>query len=76
MILKLRKSKNAVKQLPYLSRFVPDQYNTQQMFDKDALKSGGTLKSVPDCYKNQQICDKAIENYPYASEFIPECSKI
>ena len=46
------------------------------MFDKDALKSGGTLKSVPDCYKNQQICDKAIENYPYASEFIPECSKI
>ena len=40
------------------------------MCDKDVLKSCGTLNSVPDCY------DKAVENYPYASEFIPECSKI
>ena len=46
------------------------------MCDKDVLKSCGTLNSVPDCYKNQQICDKAVENYPYALEFIPECSKI
>ena len=29
--------KHAVKKLLYLSRYVPDQYNTQQMYDKAIL---------------------------------------
>ena len=40
--------KNAVKKLPYLLKYVPDQYETQQMCGKAILKNGGTLKTVPD----------------------------
>ena len=40
------------------------------MWDEAILENDGTLKSVPGCYKNQQMCDKAVENYPYALEFI------
>ena len=41
-----------LKKLPYLLRYVPDWYKTQQMFDKAIIENGGTVKSVPDCYKN------------------------
>ena len=37
--------KHAVKKLPFLIRYVPDQYKTQ--CDKAILENGGTLKSVP-----------------------------
>ena len=43
------------------------------MCDKAILENGGTLKSVPDCYKNQEMCHKALDNYPLALEFVPEC---
>ena len=58
--------KHAVKKLPYLSRYVPDWYKTQQLCDKALLENGGTLKSGLDCYKNQEMCNKAVDNYPYA----------
>ena len=44
--------KHAVKKLPYLIRYVPDQCKTQQMCDKAILENGGTLKSLSDWYKN------------------------
>ena len=31
-----------LKKLPYLLRYVPDQYKTQQMCDKAILENGGT----------------------------------
>ena len=40
--------KHAVKKLPYLIRYVPDQCKTQQMCDKAILGNGGTLKSLSD----------------------------
>ena len=40
--------KHAVEKLPYLLRYVPDQYKTQQMCDKAVLENGGTFNSVPD----------------------------
>ena len=42
--------KHAIKKLPYLLRYVPDRYKTQQMCDKAIPENGGTLKSVPECY--------------------------
>ena len=39
------------------------------------LENAGTLKNAPDGYKNQEMCNKAVENYPHALEFGPECSK-
>ena len=64
--------KHAVKKLPYLKRYVPDQYKTQQLCDKAILENGGTSESVPDCYKNQEICNKAVDNYSHALDFVPE----
>ena len=65
-------SKHAVKKLPFVIRYVPDQYKTQQMCDKAILENGGTLESVPECYKNQRIHDKAVDNYPHALKFVPD----
>ena len=39
--------KHAVKTLPFILRYVSDQYKTQQMCDKAILENGGTLKLVP-----------------------------
>ena len=44
--------KRAVKKLPFIIRYIPDQYKTQQMCDKALLENSRTLDSVPDCYKN------------------------
>ena len=41
-----------LQKLPYLLRYVTDQYKTHQICDKAILENGGTLKSFPDCYKN------------------------
>ena len=67
--------KDAVKKLPYLLRYVPDQYENQQMCDKPVLENGGALKCVSDCYKKQEICNKAVDNYPHALEFVPDWFK-
>ena len=36
-----------LKKLPFLIRYVPNQYKTQQMCDKAILENGGSLGSVP-----------------------------
>ena len=62
-----------LKKLPFSTRYVPDQYKTQQTCDKAILENGGTLKSLSDCYKNKKMCNKAVDDYPHAFEFVPEC---
>ena len=57
--------KRAVKKLPFVIRYVPDRYTTQQICDKAIFENGGTLKSVPDCYKNQEMCNEVVDNYPH-----------
>ena len=54
-----------LKKIHYLLRYVPDQYNTQQMCDKAIPKNSGTLKFVHDGYKNQEMCNKAVDNCPH-----------
>ena len=42
-LLKTKKMcKHAAKKCSYLLRYVPDQYKTQQMYDKVILENGGT----------------------------------
>ena len=57
---------HAVEKLPYLLRYLPIKYKSQQMCDKDVLENAGTLKYVSDCYRNQEMSNKAVENYPHA----------
>ena len=33
------------------------------------------LKPVHDCYNNHEMRKKAVDNYPHAVEFVPECYK-
>ena len=71
--LKTKKmSKHVVKKLPYLWRYLPDQYAIQRIGDKAILENGRTLKSVPDCYKNQEMRNKAVDNYPHWLKFALE----
>ena len=49
IILKLKNGIYADEKLLYPARYVPDQYKTQQMYDKAILENGGTLKSILDC---------------------------
>ena len=65
--------KHAGKNLPYLLRYVLDQYKTQQMCDIAISENGRTLNSLPGCYKNKQLSDKAVGNYLHALEFVPDC---
>ena len=43
------------------------------MCDEAILEHGGTLESVLDCCKNQQMGNEAVNNYPYALKFVPDC---
>ena len=62
--------KHAIKKLPFVIRYVPDQYKTQQTCDKAILVNGEALKSVPNYSKNQQMSCKVVDNYPHALEFV------
>ena len=64
----------AVKKLPFVIRYVPDQSKVQEMCDKSNLQNNGTLMSVPDCFKNK-MCNQAVANYVHALEFVPHCYK-
>ena len=59
-----------LKKLPYLLRYIPDQYKTQQINDKVILENLFLTAK-----KNQQMSNKAVKNYPHALEFVPECYK-
>ena len=53
--------------LPFVIRYVSDQYKTQQMCDKAILENGETLESAVDCYK------KHYPHYPHTLRFVPDC---
>ena len=55
--------KHAVKKLPFVIRYVSNQYKTQKMCDKAVVENGGTLKFVPDSYKNQNMCNQSADDY-------------
>ena len=46
--------KHRVQKLPLITKYVRDQYKTQQMYDKVTLENGGMLMFISDCYKDQK----------------------
>ena len=64
IILKI-KNVQVCTQIPFLIRYVPDEYKTQQMCYKAILENVGTLNSLTVCCKNQEVCNKAVDNYPH-----------
>ena len=49
--LKLNKCVNIQLKKPFVIRYVPDQYTTQETYDKAIIENSRTLESVPGCYK-------------------------
>ena len=43
--------KNAVKKLPFVIKYVPDQYKTKDII----VENGGMLGFILDCYKDQNL---------------------
>ena len=64
---------NPVTKLPFLIRYVPYQYKTQQICYKAVIENGGLLKSVPYQYQTQEMFNKSVHSYAHALEFVPEC---
>ena len=62
--------KNLVQKLPFVIRYVSDQYKAEKMWDKV-----GTLIFVSDCYKNPKKGNKAVDNYAHALESVSNCCK-
>ena len=60
------------KMLPFIIKYVPDQYKTKEICDK-VIGNGGMLGFIPDYYKNQKMCDKALNNYSHALRFVADC---
>ena len=45
------------------------------MCNKSVLENSRTLNPASDYNKNQKMRNKAVDNYPYAFEFVTECYK-
>ena len=61
IVIKLKKYVSMqLKNYHCTTRYVSDQYKTQQMCDKVILENGRALKSFPDCYKNQKCVIKQL----------------
>ena len=51
--------------------YIPNQYKTQQMFDKIISDDPFSIRYVPDQYKTQQIIEKTIHDCLAALIFVP-----
>ena len=48
---------------PFTTKYVPDQYKTQEMFNIAADDHPDVLEFVPDHYMTQEMCDKPVDDY-------------
>ena len=57
---------------PWVLRFIPDGFKTQEMCTK-ALEVGlGKLKDVPDHFKTQEISDSVVRRSPFYLKDVPD----
>ena len=45
--------KDAVKKLPFVVKYVPEWYKTNEMWGKVIIENGGMLGFIPNCYEDQ-----------------------
>ena len=65
--------KNVVKKLPFVIKYVSDQFKTKKMCDKVAIENGGMLGFSPDYYRDQKMFDNTVDNYSHALRCVPDC---
>ena len=59
--------------MPFVIRYVPGQYKTQEMCDKIIPQKVQTLTYVPDYNKIKKICNKSVDKYVHVLEFVLNC---
>ena len=67
--------KNAVKILPFVIKYAPDQYKTNEIYDKVIIENCGMLGFISAYYKDQKMCNKAGNNYSHALIIVSNCYK-
>ena len=67
--------------MPFVIRYFPDQYKTQDMCAKVIVKNGGMLMFFPDCYNNkkfcpwyktQKMCVETVDTCPLLFDSVPD----
>ena len=64
--------KHVLKKLPYLLRYVPDRYKTEQMYSKAVHTYFSTINSVLERFMTQEICDQVADVYFLVFDSIPD----
>ena len=52
--------------------FVPDQYKTQKMWNREVQSDPWMLEYVPDQYKRQEMYNEAVQSDPWMLEYFPD----
>ena len=48
--------------------FVPDQYKTQKMWNREVQREPWSLKQVPDQFVTHEMCNEAVQSDPWVLE--------
>ena len=62
----------AVKDEPYVMKYVPDHFKTQKMCYKAVKNDPSFLQLVSDHFKTQKLCYKAVKNDPSFLQSVPD----
>ena len=54
---------------------VPDQYKSQEMWNKAADDNANALEFVPDQYKTQEMCDRVVSEDSFSIRYVPDQCK-
>ena len=62
----------AVQSYPWVLKYVPDQYKTQEMCNEAVEKNAWMLEHVPDQFVTQKMCNEAVKKSPWVLEHVPD----
>ena len=62
----------AVQSEPWVLRFVPDHYKTQEMCNEAVQSEPEVLRLVPDQLKTQEMCNRAVYEDAYSLQDVPD----
>ena len=54
----------SVEKNPFLLKYIPDKYKTEDMCNNAVNSKPWVLQYVPDQFKTQDMCDSAVDNEP------------
>ena len=62
----------AVNTYPSTTKFVPECFMTQEMWEKAAQRCFFVINFIPNQYKSQEICDRVVSEDPFFVVYCPD----